>query len=145
MELGGSASLLRHNEIQKDERRTYYEDRQRMAEAPDGAHPGGLCDVSLAADYGTDGDHVVGIGGVAHSKKETESDDRDEIDHEVRMLVILTKPQNHTAPKTGSADPESFAVWLAQPYYADRAPELSKRVFSTCESNHTFSGSFMRR
>ncbi len=46
-----------------------------MTEPPENADHGRVADASLAADNRGDGEHVVGIGSVAHTEKKSEDDD----------------------------------------------------------------------
>ena len=56
-----------HN-LEEDDGDADDEDGERVAKAPHGADKSGLADVPLFADDGGHRDHVIGIGGVAHSE-----------------------------------------------------------------------------
>ena len=57
------------------------EDRERVADSPEGADSDGVLDGAIARDDGGDGDDMIGIRGVAYAKEETECDDGEQADH----------------------------------------------------------------
>ena len=52
-----------------------------MPDAPERANHGGVAHFFVARDDRRDGDHVIGISGVAHAEKEAERDDGEQADH----------------------------------------------------------------
>ena len=81
VELCSIRSLLRDDEVQENQRSAYDKNGQRVTNSPNRSHPRRFRDIALAADDRADCDHVIGIGGVAHSKEEAQRDDRDKANH----------------------------------------------------------------
>src|ERR1700689_484149 len=55
-----------------------------MANPPNHAGEGSFQQLALSAYDRSHGDHVVGIGGMAHPEKEADRDNREKTDHDLR-------------------------------------------------------------
>ena len=69
--------------IEENDSGSDHEDRKCVAEAPERANHGRPHAVALVADDGGDGDHVIGIGGVAHPEKKSHRENGEKPDHVV--------------------------------------------------------------
>src|SRR5215469_4448398 len=77
------ANSWRNDEVEKDNRSAHDKNRQCVPDAPKCSNPGRLRDLALAAHDCGHGDHVIGIGGVAHPEEESECNDGEKADHRV--------------------------------------------------------------
>ena len=86
-ELHGEAHARRNHHAEQDDRAADDQDRERMPDAPGAADQRRAAQRALTADDRGDGDHVVGIGGVAHAEEEAQEEERRQIGDRVRHLA----------------------------------------------------------
>ena len=77
----GEAETRGNDEIKEDDSGADDDNGDGVAESPEGADEGGFGEGALAADDGRDGDYVVGIGGMAHTEKEADSENGETAEH----------------------------------------------------------------
>ena len=85
-ELHGKADARGYDHIKKNDGATYNEDGQSMANAPKDPGERGSQQIALPANDGGHGNHVIGIGGMAHSEKKSHRDYGEKTDHGLRFL-----------------------------------------------------------
>jgi hypothetical protein len=86
-ELHGETDAGGNHHIKENNRRAHDKDRKRMADAPNNAGKRSLQQVALSAYDRSHGDHVVGIGGMAHAEKKAHRDNRKKTDHDLRSSL----------------------------------------------------------
>jgi len=66
-----------------------------VTESPENADERGAANAAFAADDSGDGNDVIGVGGVTHAEKKSESDDGEERNHKIqpdlRIICIVNQ------------------------------------------------------
>jgi hypothetical protein len=85
--LHGETDAGGNHHVKENNRGAHDKDRKRMADAPNNAGKRSLQQFALSAYDRSHGDHVVGIGGMAHAEKEAHRDNRKKADHDLRSSL----------------------------------------------------------
>ena len=78
----GESNAWGNDDIKKDDGGTDDNDSDGVAESPECAYESGTGEGTLATDDSGDGNNVIGIGGMAHAKKEADHEDGKSAEHE---------------------------------------------------------------
>ena len=84
-ELHGQPDGGRDDHVEHDDQHPDDDDRDRVPEPPQRADQGRVRESPAAVQDRGDGDHVVGIGRVAHAEQEAEAGEREQLGHRVSM------------------------------------------------------------
>lgn len=86
-EFHGEADAGGNHHVKENNRGAHDKDCERMADTPNNAGKRSLQQLALTAYDRSNGDYVVGIGGMAHSEKKPHRDNRKKTDHDLRFSL----------------------------------------------------------
>ena len=80
-QLHSQTDARRDDDAEQNNGRTHHKDCQRMTESPEGTDQCRVLHALLPAYDGGNGNNVIRVGGVPHSKKKAQDDNREERNH----------------------------------------------------------------
>ena len=76
----------RNHQVEKNNRSTDCENRDGVTDSPEDSDQACVANALLSTDDSSDGNHVIGVGGMPHSEKKTQRDDGEQGQTSVILL-----------------------------------------------------------